>query len=137
MDVNDKFRIKNRAILLAMGMLIVANAMLFVAMGDWNNTPTELASTGWLETVDAYAIEPHTPTCCTAMAREGRVIDYAVVTNRLTPMIDYIMADEDDPFQPHRRVILKLQGNITSVAECNASAPTHYPSVRPISPHKL
>ena len=135
MDVADKFKVKNRAILLAMGMLIVANALPFVAMCDWNNTPPELADTGWLDTVDAYAIAPHAPTCCTAMAKTGSVIDYAVVSNRLASMVDYIMADEDDPFQPHRRVVMKMHGNMTGVSECNAFVPTQYPSDRPTGPH--
>ena len=34
MDVTDKFEVKNRAILLALGMLIVANGIPCLAMGD-------------------------------------------------------------------------------------------------------
>ena len=62
MDVNDKFKIKNMAILLALGMLIAANGLPYVIMGDWNNTSQELASIGWLETVDGYIIAHDTPT---------------------------------------------------------------------------
>ena len=78
MDVSDKFKIKNRAILLALGMLIAANWLPYVFMGDWNNTPQELADTGWLETIDGHIVSPSDPTCWISMAKAGRVIDYAV-----------------------------------------------------------
>lgn len=61
MYVHDKFHGKNTAILLAIGMLITANALLYVVMGIWNNNPQDLASTGWLDTVDGYVIAPHIP----------------------------------------------------------------------------
>ena len=80
-------------------MLIVANSLPFIAMMDWNNTPSELADTGWLQTVDEYIISPDTPTCCTNMANAGRIIDYAVISTRLTPMVEYIIAHETERYE--------------------------------------
>ena len=70
------------------------------------------------------------------MAKDGSIIDYAVVSNSLTSMVDCIYADEDDPFQPHRSVIMKFHGDVNSISECNASTPTQYPEARPIGPHR-
>ena len=105
-------------------MLIVADSLPYVIMGDWNNPPEELVKTGWLDTIDGYAIAPHNTTCCTSMAKNGTIIDYAVVSSSLTSMVDCIYADEDDPFQPHRSVIMKFHGDVNSISECNASTPT-------------
>ena len=88
-----------------------------------------------VEIVDGYIVAPDEPTCCTSMAKTGSVIDYAVISNRLTPMVEYIMADDNDPYQPHRRVIMKFHGNMTSISEWNACTPNHFPCERPIGPH--
>ena len=52
------YHMTKRAILLALGMLILANNLPYLLMQDWNNSPEELANTGWLHTIDGYVIAP-------------------------------------------------------------------------------
>ena len=52
MDVTDKIRVKNTAfVFCAIAMLIVANELPYVVMGEWHNTLDEFANTGWLHTI--------------------------------------------------------------------------------------
>ena len=133
MDVRDKLRVKNRAILLIMGMLIVQNALPYIAMGDWNNPPEMLASSGWLHTVNGYVVAPSEPTCYATYAKEPTALDYAVMSSWLTPMVESISAVEEDPYQPHRQVILRMKIAPSSITEVNAICPTNFDEERPHS----
>ena len=99
-------------------------------MGDWNNPPEVLASLGWLHAISGGIVAHDHPSCGTTNARELSVLDYAVVSNWLTPMVKAIYADEEDPYQPHRRVYLKMQIAPKCIHEVAAVCPTSFPQER-------
>ena len=117
-----------------MGMIIVANGLPFVALGDWNNSPEAIASSGWLHTIDGYVVAPEQPTCFPSHAKKRSTIDFAVVSNSLTPMIDSVYADEEDPYEPHRRVFLQMKMAPFGICEMVAQCPADFPEERPIGP---
>ena len=92
-----------------MGMVIMADGIPFVAIGDWNKTPQNLVGSGWLHSVDAYIIEPDHHTCQASNSDRQTTIDYAVVSNSITPMVDSLYVNQADPFEPHRQIFLKLK----------------------------
>ena len=82
MDCHDKFGTKNRAILYYVGLLVNAMKVSYIIMGDWQLTPQELASVGWLNTIDGYVIATEEVTCLMKNKNtQGSVIDFAVVSN--------------------------------------------------------
>ena len=91
MDCHDKFGIKNKAIMYNLGIIIAAAKMPYILMGDWQLTPEELASVDWLNTIDVYIVAPDEVTCMLKNRNtSGSIIDYAVVSNWLVPIVKYI-----------------------------------------------
>lgn len=117
-------------------MIIVANGLPFIAMRDWNSSPEAIASSGWLHIVEAYIVSPHEPTCFPAHAKQPGTIDYAVVSNSMTPMVQSIQVDEDDPYEPHRRTFLQLKEAPISICELVAQSPTEFPNEKPTGPYR-
>ena len=62
LDGNSKTGAKNRAILMLIGLIVAHNQLPFIITGDWNLTPEELASMGWLHTIGGYIIATDDPT---------------------------------------------------------------------------
>ena len=74
----------NQARLKAISAFILSEKLLFVAVGDWNNTPSELAASPFLAKIGAVALTvgDQTPTC-----RSGRCLDFLVVSAPLAPCV--------------------------------------------------
>ena len=102
MDVRDKLRMKSRAIMMVIRLVIVTNALPHVAMRDLNNPPEALASSGWLHTLNGYIVTPSEAPCKTTNAREASVLDYAVVSKWPTPMDEDAYVAKGYPFEPHK-----------------------------------
>ena len=134
MDVHSKLGATNRLILFTIGLVVAVNALPFVALGDWNMPPETLASTGWLDTVSAYVVAPEQPTCITRADRSGSIIDYAVVSNPIVPMVRHCEIVKDDVYQPHCFVELQLHHGTINVRETKIIKPRSFPDTRPIGP---
>ncbi|CAK0802273.1 unnamed protein product, partial [Prorocentrum cordatum] len=64
----------------------------WLAIGDWNMTPKELAGTGWLSLVTGSVIAPfNTDYTCTLGS--GRMLDYMVVSQHAMPWVESLLAD--------------------------------------------
>ena len=74
----------------------------FIIIGDWNMTPQQLANSRWMESL-GRAVKVMTPrnvshTCTTP---PGRMLDYAVIDNRLEPYVLKMEAVLNIPVRPH------------------------------------
>ncbi len=95
-------------------------ARLFILVGDFNAPPEAWCGgrTGWLSRNDATILVPdNSPfTCRTACAEAGgSLIDYAIVSNRLLPLVERVWADLDAPWGPHYGVQVSLRGRLKEV----------------------
>ncbi|CAK0829203.1 unnamed protein product, partial [Prorocentrum cordatum] len=64
----------------------------WLAIGDWNMTPKELAGTGWLGLVNGSVIVPsNTDYTCTLGS--GRMLDYIVASPHALPWVESLSAD--------------------------------------------
>ena len=80
-------------------------------LADWNCPPSELRQQQWLQQLQAVVLEPRnaTPTCWTS--EEGSLIDYAVVSERLLPLLD-LTSDGRVPWAPHEGLRLRVRHRI-------------------------
>ena len=97
-------------------------------------TPETLAGIGWLDTVDGYIVAPSEPTCKKNSGSEGTTIDFAVLDNTLIPTVKSCELVEDDVYQPHCFVELKLKHGTFSNYETNIVTPRSFLTERPIGP---
>ncbi len=93
---------------------------LFVWTADFNATPEEWNQShgSWLHRNDASIVTPdNTPfTCRTSVAvGGGSLIDYAIISNRLLPLLARCWADFSAPWGPHYGIYLEFKGGIDSV----------------------
>ena len=79
--------------------------------GDWQCTPNELRSTGWLKIVKGVIYAPEAPTC------GERVMDYFVVCEGLSQASAIVAACVigDQTFGPHSPVRLMVKANTRTV----------------------
>ena len=75
----------NLQVLMKLGAIFAALGLPFVAIGDYNDTPSALASTGWLEAVNGVVVPP-VNTDGTCRAGEHRLLEFAVVHESLRPV---------------------------------------------------
>ena len=107
MDCHDKKSDENMAILMLIGLTVSHNKLPFVMIGDWPLTPQGLAAMGWLHTIVGYIVATDEVTCFQeGRNTEGSVIDYAVVSNLMALMVDYIRVLDDWACRPHKYVEL-------------------------------
>eukprot|EP00930_Biecheleria_cincta_P058140 TRINITY_DN4398_c1_g1_i1.p1 TRINITY_DN4398_c1_g1~~TRINITY_DN4398_c1_g1_i1.p1 ORF type:complete len:2308 (-),score=303.29 TRINITY_DN4398_c1_g1_i1:73-6312(-) len=74
----------------------------FVAMADWNATPSEMEASGWLEILHAKAIAPGQ---VTAISRE---VDFALVSLSLTAAVKGVAASWLKSCRPHACIRVAL-----------------------------
>ena len=135
MDCHDKKSDENMAILMLIGLTVSHNKLPFV-IGDWPLTPQGLAAMSWLHTIDGYIVATDEVTCFQeGRNTEGSVIDYAVVSNLMAPMVDYIRVLDDWAYRPHKYVELMLKIEPDSICEWQVWEPRSFPDERPIGPH--
>ena len=135
MDCHSKFGTKNRAILYSIGMIVNALKIPYVIMGDWQLTPQELASIGWLNTIDGYVIATEEVTCLMKNRNtEGSIIDYAVVSGWIAPRVKYIRVTDDAEFAPHKYVEMRITFKGMRIQELRANKTKGFPEERPVGP---
>lgn len=86
---------------------IKTSASPWIAGGDWNLTPKELADSGWLELVKGVVVQPGRPTCFTKGAPS--CIDYFVVDRRIADKTRAVVKS-GGLIKTHRPVILEIRG---------------------------
>ncbi|CAK0874185.1 unnamed protein product, partial [Prorocentrum cordatum] len=82
----------NAAKLANVGTLVSTIQGPWLAIGDWNMTPKELASTGWLAMVNGAIITP-TNTEYTCALGSGRMLDYMVASQHAVLWVESLLAD--------------------------------------------
>ena len=77
----------------------------FILYGDFNEQPSQLAASGWLEALQATVVSPGEPTCSMGPWRE---IDFLVVTASLSGLIKATV-DWEVPWGPHGAIRVQVQ----------------------------
>lgn len=98
--------------------------------GDWQCTPDELRSTGWLKIVRGVIYAPEAPTC------GERVMDYFVVCEGLsqTSVIVDACVIGDQTFGPHSLVRLMVKANTRTVMVRQPKVPIGFRADLPFGP---
>ena len=77
----------------------------WIAMGDWNMEPTELARSGWVDLVGGKVVAPDSVTCA---GGTGSTIDYFVVSAAMAQLVQQVQVLDESPTTPHWPVRLTL-----------------------------
>ena len=77
----------------------------WIAMGDWNMEPKDLAQAGWLDTVNGKVFAPSAPTCA---GGAGAVLDYFVLSEAMAHLVQQVELVDNSPTTPHSPVSLTL-----------------------------
>ena len=98
--------------------------------GDWQCTPDELRSTGWLNIVKGVIDAPTAPTC------GDRVMDYFVVSECLSQVWAIVVACVigDQTFGPHSPVRLIVKANSRTVMVRELKVPVGFSADLPFGP---
>ena len=75
--------------------------------GDWNMTPAELASTGWVDEIHGRLLCPKDVEA-TCSSGQGRLLDYAVISPLLVPHVQSFGEDPQAAWKPHLGLRLVL-----------------------------
>ena len=133
MDVKDKLGSNSRAIMFVVGLALAYHGLPYIMVGDYNRTLLEMAESGWMNTIDGYVCAPDLQTCKTAKS-QGSTIDYGIVFNEIAPTVESVWTYEDDPFQPHRYVGIRLTMRPVATKENTIDRAARLPVERPIGP---
>ena len=134
MDQHDGTGLKNRAIMMMIGILTETMGIPFVVAGDMNMTPQKMADTGWVDSIMGKIVATEEATCRPTAAHTGRVLDYFVISDWLAPLVHSIELVQNDAYQPHCVVELTLSVAAKEVYENRAKKPLGFPEDRPIRP---
>lgn len=81
----------------------------WAALGDYNNTKHELEDAGWEENLRAKLIIPtNAPYTCRSGQGANRLIDYAIVSYNMLPLLKALEAHWAVPWGPHCGLTLHL-----------------------------
>ena len=83
----------------------------FVALADWNDPPQALAESGWLDEVKADILVPDNSDYTCVSAQSKSLLDYAVVSRCLRPLIRDLQAVARVPWSPHYGLLLRMRRN--------------------------
>ncbi|CAK0844030.1 unnamed protein product, partial [Prorocentrum cordatum] len=86
----------------------------WVALGDWNNTPTQMQQSPWLKALRGELLIPSdcTVTCSTG---KGRLIDYGIASRDFRPFVKEFKPVREVPWSPHVGLHLRLHSRPASV----------------------
>lgn len=118
----------NLAILRALAELIASTGALWILAADFQNTPSDLAETGWLGAVGGRVAATKSSTSST-----GRVIDFFALDERLAEAFAYVKVWPWPP-RTHRPVELGLRLGQASFKVRKLVYPKPFPRQRPIGP---
>ena len=79
----------------------------WIAMGDWNMEPTELAQAGWVDLLGGKVVAPDTVTCACGA---GSLINYFVVSAAIAHLVQQVQVIDESPTTPHWPVRLTRPG---------------------------
>ena len=77
-----------------------------IAPGDYNNTPSQLSKTGYLEALGLTIITTNNKTCNT---KNGREIDYVIVSRKYANLIQSVEAVQGCPNWVHFALRIRLK----------------------------
>ncbi len=97
----------------------------WVLAADFQNTPQQLRSTGWLDYVNGVIVAPTEPTC------GDRVIDYFVVSRGLEHSVAAVYKLHDAGFDPHAPIRLLLRASPRSIKLRRMAMPRMIPAMLP------
>ena len=105
LDSSTGMKGANRSKLTIIGGFVRALKGLWLLAGDWNNTPQELAQSGWLEEIGGCILTPNVPFTC--YAGQARMLDYCVVPvdNKDLFTVD---ADDSGPWDSHMGLVVRV-----------------------------
>ncbi len=98
-------------VLAELSSLTQQGARPFVALADWNDPPQVLAETGWLELVNACIIVPNNSDHTCVSPNSTSLLDYAVVSCCLRPLVRSLEAVAVVPWKPHYGLLLSMRRN--------------------------
>ena len=78
----------------------------WIATGDWNMEPLELARSGWVDLVGGKVVAPDSVTCA---GGAGSLIDYFVVSAAIGQLVQQVQVIDASPTTPHWPVKLTLK----------------------------
>eukprot|EP00971_Amphidinium_carterae_P310594 6171606-Amphidinium_carterae.1 len=81
----------------------------WICLGDFNCTPAELHSTGWLDCVSGTLVTQNFPTCSSG---RSRILDYGVIATSIRHRVQSVELLELSQVctSPHRPVIVRITG---------------------------
>ena len=132
MDQKDGTGLKNRAIMMMIGITIETMGMPYIIAGDINLTPSELVDTGWVESIRGKIVASDEVTCRPTPEHAGKVLDYFIVSDWMAPLVYSIQVVQGDTYQPHCAVELTLMTAVNAVYEYRVMKPLAFPEERPI-----
>ena len=77
----------------------------WIAMGDWNMEPKDLAQAGWLDTVSGKVAATSAATCA---GRAGAVLNFFVLSEAMAHLVQQVKLVDNSPTTPHSPVTLTL-----------------------------
>ena len=77
----------------------------WIAMGDWNMEPKDLAQAGWLDTVSGKVAATSAATCA---GRAGAVLNFFVLSEAMAHLVQQVKVVDNSPTTPHSPVTLTL-----------------------------
>ncbi len=133
----DELGARNWATLTAWASHIAGHGRQWIAGGDWNVEPETLRASGWLRKVGGVLVVPPVTSTVRMGDREGRLIDYWVISKGLVAAFTdggAVGVVGDAPIRTHTAISLCLNAaprrfDVTRMIGANA-----YPRDRPIGP---
>jgi len=110
--------------------LIRTIGLPFIILGDWNMTPTQLAGCTWLADIGA-AIETPRDTEITCTAGNGSLIDYAVISISIKPLLECCEYIQHLPWGSHMGIRLKLSPELQHIKVRTLIQPWGLPTPKP------
>ena len=105
----------------------------WIAMGDWNMDPAELAQSGWADMVGGKVVAPDTVTCA---GGAGSLIDYFVVSAAIAQLVQQVKVIDESPTTPHWPVRLTLKAATWGHKVLARRRPKAFPTELPIGPRQ-
>ena len=124
---------ENLRVLAALGSILDNHAGPWLAMGDWNMTPSEFSGSGFVDRFSGRAIPPPgLMSTCTASGRtrgEGRLLDFTLASQDALRLVQSTSASFDEPWRPHAQIGVSLYCNLKQVMVEVPRAPPRLPEI--------
>ena len=105
----------------------------WIAMGDWNMEPQELAQAGWLDTVNGKVAATSAATCA---GGAGAVLDYFVLSEAMAHLVQQVKVVVNSPTTPHSPVCLTLMATSWGHRVLARKRPKPFPTQVPVGPRR-